>query len=88
VLLRATIAGHPLLMHPPPPGSLPGAYWQGPLQPAGMLRHGPLHVVPDRGRSYWEGRHPRALWVRLSATYAHSPPVSIRLRIWLHPGWG
>jgi hypothetical protein len=87
--LRATIAGHTFTLRPPPPGSRSrGGYWEGSLRPAGMLRPGAMHVVPDAGSAFWAGRHPRAFWVQLTASSAHEPPASIRVRVQLRPGWG
>jgi hypothetical protein len=87
--LKAMIAGHTLVLRPPPLGSpSDSGYWQGSLQPSGMLRPGPMHVTPDAGSYYWAGRHPRAFWVRLTASYPNEPPASIRVRVQLHAGWG
>ena len=85
--LIATIAGHQITLQPPPPDS--GAdYWQGTLENAGLLTPGPLRVIPDRGRFYWAGRHPRPFTLKLSARYRGKPDAQTRVRVMLHPGWG
>jgi hypothetical protein len=85
--LTASIAGRRITMEPPPPGS-GRAYWEGTLDHAGLLTPGPLFVIPDRGRFYWAGRHPRAFSLDLSASYSGRISAEARVRTMLHPGWG
>jgi hypothetical protein len=62
--------------------------WTGFLRPAGLLGRGPLHVTPDRGRFFWEGRHPTMARV---AVRVRTPGGAVRvrsLRVPLMPGWG
>lgn len=96
VRLKATVAGKPLRMAIPArvrhePGGYYCArscYFEGALHPAGLLQPGPLQIHPDAGKYYWEGRHPRALRVRLVAFYRNGSTASTTVRILLHPGWG
>jgi hypothetical protein len=96
VRLKAAVAGRPIRMAiPPRVRNQPGGYYcarrcyfEGALQPAGMLKPGLLHIRPDAGRYYWEGRHPRTLRVRLIAFYRDGTSASTTIRILLHPGWG
>jgi hypothetical protein len=74
-------------MQPPPSGSGRG-YWEGTLDHAGLLTPGPLYIIPDRGRFYWAGRHPRTFVFELSARYQRKPSAHARVRIILRPGWG
>jgi hypothetical protein len=54
--LTATIDGRTITLRPP---ATRAGYWEGALQPAGMLSPGAaLHVTPDRGRFHWEGGGP------------------------------
>jgi hypothetical protein len=85
--LTASIAGRRITMEPPPPGS-GRAYWEGTLDHAGLLTPGPLSVIPDRGRFFWAGRHPRAFSLDLSASYSGRITAKGRVRLMLHPGWG
>ena len=85
--LTATIAGRRITMQPPPPGSGRG-YWEGTLAHAGLLKPGPLFIIPDGGRFYWAGRHPRTFALMLSASYQGTPSAQAHVRIMLHPGWG
>ena len=70
------------------PPSSTGGYWEGTLDHAGLLTPGPLFVIPDRGRFYWAGRHPRTFTVKLSATYAGQVDATARVLMSLHAGWG
>jgi hypothetical protein len=96
VRLSATVAGKRVRMAIPSrvrhaPGGYYCArrcYFEGALQPAGLLTPGPLHIRPDAGRYYWEGRHPRPLRVQLVAFYPDGSSASTTRRIWLHAGWG
>jgi hypothetical protein len=96
VRLSATVAGKRVRMAiPSPVRRAPGGYYcarscyfEGGLQPAGLLTPGPLHIGPDAGRYYWEGRHPRPLRVQLVAFYRDGSSASTTRRIWLHAGWG
>lgn len=96
VRLTATIAGKPIRMAIPSRychGHVSyycarSCYFEGSLRPAGLLAPGPLHVRPDVGKYHWEGRHPRALLVRLVAFYGDGRNASTTVRIWLHAGWG
>jgi hypothetical protein len=85
--LTATIAGRRITMRPPS-RSLGRSYWEGTLDHAGVLLPGPLHVIPDRGRFYWSGRHPRPFSLDLFASYRGKRDAAARVRILLRPGWG
>jgi hypothetical protein len=96
VRLTATVAGKPIRMAIPSrvrhdPGGYYCArscYFEGAVHPAGLLKPGLLHIRPDTGKYYWEGRHPRTLRVRLVAFYRNGTSASTTIRILLHPGWG
>jgi hypothetical protein len=64
-----------------------GEYWEGFLQPAGLIS-GPLRVRPDRGRYIWFGRHPVHAKVRIAAFYRDGSSSSTVVRVSLRPGWG
>ena len=83
--LTATIEGKPLRMKAP---VRPKGYYEGSLQPAGLTTPGPMHVTPDRGTSYWEGRHPLRARVHLVASYGDGSVAATTVRVWLHSGWG
>jgi hypothetical protein len=84
--LTATIDGHRFRLRPP---ASPGGYWEGTLQPAGLLTPGSaLHVTPDRGRYHWEGRHPVRAVVHLAATEADGAPAGTNIAVDLRPGYG
>jgi hypothetical protein len=82
--VSATIAGHTLRLRPP--RSREG-WWEGFLQPAGMI-DGALRVTPDRGRSYWQGTHPRDVHLRIAVTRASADTHRASMTVSLHPGWG
>jgi hypothetical protein len=84
--LSATIDGHTFPLRPP--ASRQG-YWEGALRPAGMLSPGAeLRVTPDRGRFYWQGRHPVRAAVHLAATLATGAPATADVVIDLRAGYG
>ncbi|MCW3014782.1 MAG: hypothetical protein JWO02_1874 [Solirubrobacterales bacterium] len=84
--LTATIDGRTFTLRPP---AFRGGYWEGTLQPAGLLAPGSaLHVTPDRGRYFWEGRHPVRVVVRLSATAADGVPAGTSVTVDLRAGYG
>jgi hypothetical protein len=84
--LTATIDGRRFTLRPP---ATPGGYWEGTLQPAGLLTPGSaLHVTPDRGRYHWEGRHPVRGVVHLDATETDGAAASTNIAVDLRPGYG
>lgn len=84
--LTATIDGRTFTLRPP---AFRGGYWEGFLQPAGLLRPGSaLHVTPDRGRYYWHGRHPVRAVLHLSATEADGAQSSTDVAVDLAAGYG
>jgi hypothetical protein len=84
--LSATIDGRTFALRPP---ATRDGYWEGFLQPAGMLAHGRAqHVTPDRGRYYWEGRHPVRAVVHLAATEPGGAHASAFLAVDLRAGYG
>ena len=91
--LTARVAGQRVRMRIPPNFAPTrylgrrGEYWEGFLQPAGMI-DGPLRVRPDRGRYLWFGRHPREARVQLVAHYRDGTTATATARVALHPGWG
>jgi len=82
--VTVTIAGRRLRLRQP--RSREG-WWQGYLQPAGLL-DGPLRVTPDRGRYYWQGRHPRDVRLAVAVTRASGAGARTSLTVPLRPGWG
>jgi hypothetical protein len=84
--LTATIDGREFELRPP---DTRDGYWEGFLQPAGLLARGrALHVTPDGGRYYWEGRHPVRAVVHLSATEPGGAHASAFVAVDLRPGYG
>jgi hypothetical protein len=84
--LTATIDGRTFALRPP---ATRQGYWEGFLQPAGLLQAGrALHVTPDRGRYYWEGRHPVRAVVHLTATEPGGAHASIFVAVDLRAGYG
>jgi hypothetical protein len=84
--LTATIDGRMFTLRPP---ATPGGFWEGTLEPAGLLTPGSaLHVTPDRGRYYWEGRHPVRAVAHLAATDADGARASVYVVVDLRPGYG
>ena len=93
IRLTAPVAGKPIRMAIPSRfrkgrGSYYCAhncYFEGALHPVVLLTSGPLHIRPDAGKYYWEGRHPRSLRVRLAAFYRDGSRAATTVRIWLRP---
>ena len=84
--LSATIDGRSFRLRPPPRRD---GYWEGPLRPAGLLTPGSaLHVIPDRGRHRWVGRHPVRTRIRLSAVDADGARARTEVAVDLHAGYG
>jgi hypothetical protein len=84
--LTATIDGHSFALHAP---DRPDGFWEGTLRRAGFLRPGAaLHVTPDRGRLYWQGRHPVRTVVHLSATAADGAHEVADVAVDLRAGYG
>ncbi|HVC86316.1 MAG TPA: hypothetical protein VNC40_02700 [Gaiellaceae bacterium] len=69
------------------PHAVRGTFWVGFLQPAGLL-NGPLKIQPDEGRTYWVGRHPAFVSLRITAHYADGSVASVHERTPIRPGWG
>jgi hypothetical protein len=79
--VEATIDGRTFGLRPP---AEPGGYWEGTLPRAGLLSPGArLHVIPDAGRYFWEGRHQVNVTVDLTADGR-----SAKRTVNLHPGYG
>lgn len=85
--VTATINGRPLRLHAGGLGGRGPTYWEGYLQPAGMLR-GPLKVTPDRGRYFWQGRHPKDARVVIAIYRPDSSTDRASLSVPLRAGWG
>lgn len=83
--LRATIAGKPVAMRPPERDGR--GWWEGFLQPAGMTRPGPMHVVTEGGMRF-TGRVPVTPRVRLRATWPDGSSGARSERVRLSAGWG
>jgi hypothetical protein len=84
--LTATIDGRTFALRPP---RTRDGFWNGFLKPAGLVTPGrALHVTPDRGRYYWEGRHPVRTVVHLSATIPGGAHASAFVAVDLHAGYG
>jgi len=84
--LSATIDGRSFRLRPPPRRD---GYWEGPLRPAGLLTPGSaLHVIPDRGRHRWVGRHRVRTRIRLSAVDADGARARTEVAVDLHAGYG
>jgi hypothetical protein len=87
ILVTATIDRRVLLLHAGGFGGRGPSYWEGYLQPAGLLA-GPLAVTPDRGRFYWRGGHPQDARVVLAVRGRDDVTKRTSLRLGLHAGWG
>lgn len=85
--VAARVDGRPLRLRRGRRGPGGATYWQGFLQPAGLL-NGPLAVTPDRGRFHWEGSHPKDAWVKLTVERPDGSQRSGSLTIPLRAGWG
>ena len=84
--LTATIDGRRFELRPP---ATRAGYWEGTLRHVGLLRPGAaLHVIPDRGRYYWAGRHPVRAVVRLSAIEADGASAELDVAVDLQAGYG
>jgi hypothetical protein len=82
--MTATVEGQPLRLRRP---HTAGGWWEGYLQPAGLL-DGALRVHPDRGRSYWQGSHPRDAHLTLRIMRASGAIDPASATVALRPGWG
>jgi hypothetical protein len=78
VRVTATIAGQRLRLRPPRSRE---SWWQGFLQPAGMIDGAP-RVTPDRGT------HPRDVHLGIAVTRASADTHRTSMTVSLHPGWG
>ena len=85
--LTATITGRRIVMRRPSASSSDG-YREGTLRHAGLLRRGPLHIIPDSSRATWFGLHSRPVFIRLTASYRTRPDATVGVRVFLRPGWG
>jgi len=85
--VTATINGRALVLHAGGLGGRAPTYWEGYLKPAGLL-HGPLKVTPDRGRYFWQGRHPKNARVLIDIQRADGSTDTESLRVSLAAGWG
>jgi hypothetical protein len=65
----------------------PPVYWEGYLQPAGLLS-GPLKVRPDRGLYHWTGEHPRSARLAITVRRAGGAVGRVSLVMPLRAGWG
>jgi hypothetical protein len=84
VRVVATIEGQRVRLHPP---RAQGGRWEGFLQPAGLI-DGPLRVIPDRDRSFWQGTHPRDAHLTTVITRAAGRIDRASLAVPLRAGWG
>jgi hypothetical protein len=62
-------------------------WWEGYLQPAGLL-DGALRVTPDRGTRSWQGTHPRSAIVAVTATRRSGATERATTVVALRAGWG
>ena len=85
--VTATIADRHLRLRPSGPEGDGATYWEGYLQPAGLL-DGPLKVTPDRGRYFWRSKHARYAALALTIEGHHGVVRHLLLRQWLAAGWG
>jgi len=85
--VTATINGRALVLHAGGLGGRGPTYWEGYLKPAGLLR-GPLKVTPDRGRYFWQGRHPKDVRVRIAIHRADGSTDRAAVTVALGSGWG
>jgi hypothetical protein len=85
--VTATIAGRPLSLHAGGFGGRGPKYWEGYLQPAGLLA-GPLKVTPDGGRDFWAGGHPKYARLVITVYRTRQRPVRTAQVVELRPGWG
>ncbi|MCP9491777.1 MAG: hypothetical protein MSC31_18170 [Solirubrobacteraceae bacterium MAG38_C4-C5] len=85
--VTATIADRHLRLRPGGFGGQGPTYWEGYVQPAGLLS-GPLEVTPDRPPDYWAGGHPLWAAVSLAVKDQDGSVRHILLRQWLAAGWG
>lgn len=81
-----TIGGRSVRLHRGRPDGRE-SWYQGYMQPAGLLS-GPLKVTPDRGRSYWQGGHPKDVRLRLVIRQPGGATRWASLVVPLRPGWG
>jgi hypothetical protein len=84
--VTATVDGRALRLRPSGWSAKP-APWIGYLRPAGLL-DGELKVTPDRGRDFWEGRHPKSARLVVRVTRMDGTRAVTRLDVALHAGWG
>jgi hypothetical protein len=82
--VTATIEGQRVRLRPP---HSKDGWWEGFLQPAGLI-DGPLRVTPDRGRSFWQGSHPRHAHLTIVITRAAGRTDRASLAVPLRAGWG
>lgn len=85
--VTANIAGRHLRLRAGGFGGQGPTYWEGYLQPAGLL-DGPLKITADRGNDYWIGQHPLHAAVALTIKGQDRSLHHLLLSLSLAPGWG
>jgi hypothetical protein len=85
--VTARIDGQALGLNPAKLGGPRHTDWIGYLQPAGLLDGAP-RITPDRGRTFWQGRHPKRIRLVVDVLRRDGSTVRTRTQVTLSPGWG
>ena len=85
--VSARLDGRPVVLSAAHLGGRPHTDWIGYLRPAGLL-DGALRITPDRGRTHWEGAHPKRVRLVVDVLRRDGSAVRTQTTVPLSPGWG
>ena len=86
-VVSARLDGSPVVLGAAHLGGRPATDWIGYLRPAGLL-DGALRITPDRGRTHWEGAHPKRVRLVIDVLRRDGSAVRTQTTVPLSPGWG
>ena len=85
--VSARLDGRPVALGAAHLGGRPRTDWIGYLRPAGLL-DGALRITPDRGRTHWEGAHPKRVRLVVDVLRRDGSAARTQTTAPLSSGWG
>ena len=85
--VSARLEGRPVALGAAHLGGRPRTDWIGYLRPAGLL-DGALRITPDRGRTHWEGAHPKRVRLVVDVLRRDGSAARTQTTVPLSSGWG